>query len=49
MEETADTADQARQLASREATEWLILLQEEPDDATLRRRFDVWRAASPSE
>ncbi len=47
MEETADTADQARQLASREATEWLILLQEEPDDDTLRRRFDIWRTASP--
>lgn len=47
MEEAADTADRARQLASREATEWLILLQEEPDDDSLRRRFDVWRAASP--
>lgn len=42
-----ETADQARQLASREATEWLILLQEEPDDDDLRRRFEVWRAASP--
>ncbi len=42
-----ETADQARQLASREATEWLILLQEEPGDDTLRRRFDVWRTASP--
>ncbi|TAJ88175.1 FecR domain-containing protein [Reyranella sp.] len=47
MEETADTADQARQLASREATEWLILLQEDPGDDNLRRRFEVWRAASP--
>lgn len=42
-----ETADQARQLASREATEWLILLQEEPDDDDLRHRFEVWRAASP--
>lgn len=42
-----ETADQARQLASREATEWFILLQEEPDDHDLRRRFEIWRAASP--
>lgn len=43
MERVTD-ADAER--ASREATEWLILLQEEPDDAGLRRRFDAWLAAS---
>jgi len=31
--------------ASREATEWLIRLQEEPDDEELRRRFERWRRA----
>ena len=43
MERVTD-ADAER--ASREATEWLILLQEEPDDADLRRRFDAWLAAN---
>lgn len=33
--------------ASNEATDWLILLQEEPGDADLRRRFDEWLKASP--
>lgn len=33
--------------ASNEATDWLILLQEEPDDAELRRRFDEWLKARP--
>lgn len=49
MEETADleAADRARQLASRKATEWFILLQEEPDDHDLRRHFEIWRTASP--
>jgi transmembrane sensor len=39
--------DPARKRASREATEWSILLRDEPDDADLRRRFEDWRAASP--
>jgi transmembrane sensor len=38
--------DPARKRASREATEWSILLRDEPDDRDLRRRFDVWRQAS---
>ncbi|MEX2453896.1 MAG: DUF4880 domain-containing protein, partial [Rhodospirillaceae bacterium] len=33
--------------ASREATDWLILLQEAPDDAGLRRRFAGWLAERP--
>lgn len=32
--------------ASREASAWSILLQEQPDDAALRRRFAAWRNAS---
>jgi transmembrane sensor len=44
MEEGGESA-QAR--ASREASAWLILLQEEPDDAALRRRFEEWRRANP--
>lgn len=39
--------DPARKRASREATEWSILLRDEPDDVDLRRRFDAWLAASP--
>lgn len=39
--------DPARKRASREATEWSILMRDEPDDADLRRRFEDWRAASP--
>lgn len=31
----------------REATDWLIRLQEDPGDARLCRQFDVWHAASP--
>jgi transmembrane sensor len=30
-----------------EATEWVMLLQEQPGDETLRRRFEAWLAASP--
>ena len=44
MERVTD-ADAER--ASNEATDWLILLQEEPDDADLRRRFDQWLKTSP--
>lgn len=44
MERVTD-ADAER--ASNEATEWLILLQEEPDDAELRGRFEAWLKASP--
>ena len=36
----------ARQTASREATDWLIELGENPADRRLRRRFEAWRSAS---
>jgi transmembrane sensor len=32
--------------AAREATDWLIVLREEPNDRALARRFEDWRAAS---
>jgi transmembrane sensor len=41
------TPETARRRAFREATDWFILLQEEPGDRDLRRRFDAWREASP--
>jgi transmembrane sensor len=41
------TTDPARQRASREATEWLIVLREEPEDRALRQQFEAWRDASP--
>lgn len=34
--------------ASRESTDWLILLQEEPDDPELRRAFDDWLCRTPA-
>jgi len=34
--------------ASREASSWLIQLQEEPDDLELRRQFKRWLEASPT-
>lgn len=40
--------DSARERASREATEWLILLQEEPDDPEISRRFTAWLKESPT-
>lgn len=33
--------------ARSEATEWLLLLREEPDDLDQRARFEEWRRASP--
>lgn len=41
-------AQSDRTQAAREATQWMILLQEEPDDLDLRRRFDEWCASSPA-
>lgn len=38
--------DAARKRASREATEWSVLLHDDPDDRDLRRRFEAWREAS---
>lgn len=34
--------------ATTEAARWLIALEEEPDNAELRARFEAWRAASPA-
>lgn len=42
----AVTPEAARRQALREATDWLILLQEDPADGDLRQRFDAWRTAS---
>lgn len=39
----AETTDPLAKQASREATDWLILLQDDPDDADLARRFVAWR------
>lgn len=38
--------DAARKRASREATEWAVLLHDDPDDRDLRRRFEAWRDES---
>lgn len=37
----------ASKQASREASEWFVFLQDDPDDLALRRRFDEWLGASP--
>jgi len=39
--------DRSQEQASKEATDWLILLQEESDDPDLRQRFETWRRESP--
>lgn len=41
-------AQQIEKIASREATDWFLLLSEEPDDVTLRRDFAKWLAHSPA-
>jgi transmembrane sensor len=38
---------QIEKIASREATDWFLLLGEEPDDAGLRRDFEKWLSANP--
>ncbi|MBP5856544.1 FecR family protein [Marivibrio halodurans] len=38
----SDSAGQTRDKASREATDWLILLQDDPEDRALRDRFEQW-------
>ncbi|MEM7120385.1 MAG: FecR domain-containing protein [Pseudomonadota bacterium] len=43
---TAETMS-AEERASKEATDWLILLQEEPDDPSLLSRFERWLGDSP--
>lgn len=40
-------SETAEARASREATDWFILLREEPEDADLRARFDAWLLADP--
>lgn len=42
-----DRSESERLRASREATDWLILLQEAPEDPETRRRFEAWLNASP--
>ena len=42
-----DRSDSEQLRASREATDWLILLQEAPEDPETRRRFEAWLNASP--
>jgi transmembrane sensor len=44
----AVAGDSADRRASREATDWLIALREDPDDAALRARFEAWIAADPA-
>lgn len=44
VENGADDASHAR--ADREALDWLIRLQDQPDDSALRARFDAWLRAS---
>lgn len=40
--------DSAERRASKEATDWLIALRDDPDDADLQARFEVWHAANPA-
>lgn len=42
------TSDRDDRRVTKEATDWLILLRDEPDDAALRARFDAWHSASPT-
>ncbi|MPY68779.1 MAG: DUF4880 domain-containing protein [Alphaproteobacteria bacterium] len=41
------TSDEDRKKAATEAARWLVSLEEDPDDASLRARFDAWLATSP--
>lgn len=41
------TPDAPEKKVAREATDWFLLLTEEPDDRELRRRFRDWHDASP--
>ena len=42
-----ENTDPLYEQASREATDWLLRLQEAPEDADLRREFEAWRQQSP--
>ena len=41
-----DKSDPDLKRASQEATDWLILLRDDPEDAALRRAFEAWREDS---
>lgn len=41
-------AESEEERAAREATDWLIFLEDEPDDAELRARFARWLSAHPA-
>lgn len=43
----AGKTDPIQKQASRAATDWLILLEDAPDDAGLRREFEAWLRKSP--
>lgn len=43
----AALGDRGQKQISREATDWLIYLQDDPDDAALQARFAAWLAQSP--
>lgn len=40
-------SSQERKQAAREAARWLVVLEEDPDDAAIRDAFEAWRSASP--
>lgn len=42
----AGKTDGIEKRASREATDWFILLKDDPDDADLRQEFEAWRLES---
>lgn len=44
---TASPKSHERDQADQEALDWLILLQDDPDDAVELARFEVWRSARP--
>lgn len=44
----AVAGDGADRRASSEATDWLIALREDPDDAALRARFEAWISLDPA-
>ncbi|MDN7353904.1 FecR family protein [Acetobacter senegalensis] len=43
----ATYSEQERRQASKEASAWFVLLQEDPEDSGQRIRFEAWRASSP--
>lgn len=44
----AGNTDPIQKQASVEATDWLILLKDDPDDIALRRKFEAWLRTSPA-